>query len=104
MRLAYTSRLNSPILTVPSASENPTFTLLALVQLSGAMIMGKYRLKHEGTSDWIDISTSYTNTGSNIWTYTFIDLSNYAGQSVQIAFYFNSRSGGEMFTVGILMI
>ncbi len=88
------SMLTSPIFSVPSASENPRLRFWHWYSF-GYNDYGKVQVKVQGTSDWIDVSTSYTNTGSNIWTYTFIDLSNYAGQSVQIAFYFNSRSGGE---------
>ncbi len=53
---------------------------------------GKVQIKVDGTSDWFDISCQYNNTGGEVWTYPSIDLSDYAGQSVQIAFYFYSET------------
>ena len=88
------SMLTSPLFSVPSASENPRLRFWHWYSF-GYNDYGKVQVKVQGTSDWIDVSTSYTNTGSNIWTHPFIDLSDYAGQSVQIAFYFKSQSGGE---------
>ncbi len=52
------------------------------------MIMEMFKLKWLVQTIGLKFLPDYTNTGSNIWTYPSIDLSEYAGQSVQIAFYF----------------
>ncbi len=83
------SRLESPKFTVPAASENPRLRFWHWYSMSSGDY-GKVQIKIEGATDWEDISTSYTSTGSNIWTYTYFPLSDYAGETVQIAFYFHS--------------
>ncbi len=75
--------------TVSAASENPRLRFWHWYSMSSGDY-GKVQIKIEGATDWEDISTSYTSTGSNIWTYPSIDLSDYAGETVQIAFYFHS--------------
>ncbi|WP_372947837.1 choice-of-anchor J domain-containing protein, partial [Mariniphaga sp.] len=76
--------------TVPSASENPRLRFWHWYSM-GPNDYGKVQIKVDGTTDWVDISPSYINTGSDVWTYPSIDLSDYAGQSVQIAFYIYSN-------------
>ena len=83
------SKLISPVYTVPSASQNPRLRFWHWYSLSSGDY-GKVQIKVVGTTDWVDVSTTYTSTGSNIWTYPSIDLSDYAGKSIEIAFYFYS--------------
>jgi len=90
----YTTSVNSRIIrhtsfVVPEVSEDPRLRFWHWYSFSSGDY-GKVQIKIDGTTDWIDISTSYTNTGSSIWTYPSIDLSDYAGESVQIAFFFHS--------------
>jgi hypothetical protein len=85
------SRLISPKFVVPSLSENPRLRFWHWYSFSYSDF-AKVQIKVDGTNDWVDISTSYTWTGSNIWTCPLIDLSDYAGQSVQIAFYFSATN------------
>jgi len=47
------------------------------------------QIKVDGGS-WEAISPSYSGTSGGVWTRPYIDLTPYAGQSVQIAFYFSS--------------
>ncbi len=44
----------------------------------------------KGSSTWIDVSQPYINTSGGVWTRPLIDLSSFAGQEIQIAFYFKS--------------
>ncbi len=86
------SRLTSPTYAIPSASKNPRLRFWHWYTM-GPNDYGKVQIKIDGTVDWIDIpSAYYTNTSGNIWTYTYFDLSNYAGQSVQFAFYIYSNA------------
>ena len=83
------SRLISPNYVVPSASENPRLRFWHWYSFSSADY-GKVQIKPADSTDWIDISVSYTSTSSSVWSYSFLDLSAYADQSIQIAFYFYS--------------
>jgi hypothetical protein len=46
-----------------------------------------------GTNDWQTLKI-YTSTGSGVWSRQGFDLSAYAGQTVQLGFYFQSGNGG----------
>ncbi len=59
----------------------------------GAGDLGRVEVKVQG-GDWEVISTDYTNTSSNMWTYPSLDLSGYAGQTIQVGFYFESTNWG----------
>jgi bacillopeptidase F (M6 metalloprotease family) len=85
------SRLISPAFTVPAAGENPRLRFWHWFNI-GAYDYGVVQVKVKGNSNWIDISQKYINTGSGIWTRPLIDLSNFAGQEIQIAFHFVSTS------------
>ncbi len=51
---------------------------------------GIIQVKPAGSTEWIDVSPRYYgNAGA--WTSPLIDLSNYADQQVQLAFYFHSN-------------
>ena len=86
------SRLISPIFTVPSSNDNPRLRFWQWFSFSrdNGTDFGKVQIKVDGETTWTDISGQYTHTGSSVWSGPSIDLSAYAGQSVQVAFYFQS--------------
>jgi len=51
---------------------------------------GRVQIRKVGTTNWKDISPIYNNSSGDVWTYPLIDLSDYATDTVQIAFYFFS--------------
>lgn len=90
----YTTNVSSRLirhtsLVVPAASENPRLRFWHWYSFSNGDY-GKVQIKIDGTTDWINVSTTYNNTGGSRWTYPSIDLSSYAGESIQIAFLFKS--------------
>jgi hypothetical protein len=46
----------------------------------------------EGTNDWQTVSPTYVLSGAGVWSRPSIDLTAYAGKTVQIAFHFHSES------------
>jgi bacillopeptidase F (M6 metalloprotease family) len=83
------SRFISPTFTVPNASENPRIRFWHWFSFSSGDY-SKVQIKVVGATDWYDLSGQYKNVGSNTWSCPYIDLSDYAGLTVQIAFYFYS--------------
>jgi hypothetical protein len=83
------SRLISPNLTVPAANQNPRLRFWHWYSISTADY-GNVQIKPEGSTEWVDISGNYVSTSGSVWTYAFIDLSDYGGQRVQIAFLFHA--------------
>ncbi len=83
------SRLISPEFTVPEAGENPRLRFWHWFSFS-SNDFGKVQVKVKGSSAWIDVSQPFINTSSGVWTRPLIDLSSFAGQDIQIAFYFKS--------------
>jgi bacillopeptidase F (M6 metalloprotease family) len=79
--------------TVPPASDNPRFRFYHWYSFS-AGDWGTVQISTDNGSTWNTISPTYDNTGSAVWSYAFIDLSQYAGSSVQVAFYFHSQKVG----------
>lgn len=92
-RIVCTKYLNgSNTLVIPDASVSPTLTFWHWVNLANAL--GYVELK-SGTNGWQQISSTYINvTSGGAWLQESIDLSAFAGQSVQIAFHFTSGGGG----------
>ena len=90
-RIVCTKYLNgSNSLVVPDASASPTLTFWHWVNLANAL--GYVELK-SGTNGWQQISSTYINvTSGGAWLQESVDLSAFAGQSVQIAFHFTSGS------------
>jgi hypothetical protein len=88
-RIVCTNYLNgSNSLVIPAASASPTLIFWHWVNLANAL--GYVELK-SGTNGWQQISPTYLNvTSSGVWLQESIDLSAFAGQSVQIAFHFTS--------------
>lgn len=90
-RIVCTKYLNgSNSLVIPDASVSPTLIFWYWVNLANAL--GYVELK-SGTNDWQQISPTYIDvTSGGVWLQNSIDLSAFAGQSVQIAFHFTSGS------------
>ena len=88
-RIVCTNYLNgSNSLVVPDASASPTLVFWHWVNLANAL--GYVELQ-SGTNGWQQISPTYLDvTSGGVWLQNSIDLSPYAGQSVQIAFHFTS--------------
>ncbi len=81
---------------VPTKDQNPRLRFWHWYSLSSDD-HGYLQIKTEH-GVWQDISTNYSGTSSDVWTYTSIDLRNYSDSLVQIAFYFlsNNYQGGSV--------
>ena len=90
-RIFCTNYLNgSNSLVIPDASLSPSLTFWHWLKFANAL--GYVELK-SGTNGWQQISPTYLNlTSGGVWVHSSIDLTAYAGQSVQIAFHFASGS------------
>jgi hypothetical protein len=77
---------------VPAASLNPRFRFWHWYSFSSADY-GNVQIKVDG-GEWETISNNYNNTSSGVWTRPSIDLSAYAGSTVEIGFYFRSDRDG----------
>lgn len=88
-RIVCTKYLNgSNSLVIPDASASPTLNFYHWVNLANAL--GYVELQ-SGTNGWQQISPTYLDvTSGGVWLQNSIDLSSFAGQSVQIAFHFTS--------------
>ena len=86
------TRLISPPFTVPSASENPRLRFWHWYYFTvNDNDYGKVQIKVDGNQNWEDLPDGfYQDRSGYIWTRPLIDLSAYAGLSVQISFYFHS--------------
>jgi len=75
---------------IPDDSESPRLRFWHWFDFDafGGNDWGKVQIKVEGSPNWIDISSLFKNTGSNVWSCSSIDLSGYKGHTVKIAFYF----------------
>jgi hypothetical protein len=89
-RIVCTNYLNGGnTLVVPDASVSPTLTFWHWVKLANAL--GYVEISTNAGSSWLQISPTYLDvTSGGAWLPNSIDLSPYAGQSVQIAFHFTS--------------
>jgi hypothetical protein len=93
------SRLISPSFAVPDDPEHPNPRLRFWHWFSFASgDRGEVQIRPEGGS-WETISEEpYAGTGSGVWTRPSLDLTPYAGQTVQLAFRFTSN--GSSFSTG----
>lgn len=83
------SRLISPKFQVPPLANNPNFRFWHWFDFDdfGGADFGKLQIKVDGGSDWEDLSEAFFNTSGGAWSYYYCDISDYADQIVQIAFY-----------------
>ena len=49
-----------------------------------------------GAGAWQQVSPTYNNTGSAVWTRPSIDLTPYSGKNVQVAFHFHSTHNTDV--------
>jgi len=84
-------RLASPPFVVPTADQNPRLRFWSWYSI-GAYDFCEMQIK-VGTNAWQALE-EYTSTGSGVWSRQGFDLSAYAGQTVQLGFYFQSGNSG----------
>ncbi len=78
---------------VPPASESPRLRFWHWFSI-GAYDTARVQIKRTTETQWRTVWDFYINTGSGVWTNPSLDLSSYAGATVQIAFYFASEGDG----------
>jgi len=79
----------SSSLVVPDASEYPRLRFWHWFNYANAL--GYVEISTDNGGTWTQISPTYENiNGGGVWSCPSIDLSAYAGESVQIAFHFTS--------------
>ena len=83
------SRFISPPFVMPGADQNPRLRFWSWYNI-GAHDFCEMQIK-VGTNAWQALHR-YTSTGSGVWNQQGFDLSAYAGQTVQLGFYFESHS------------
>ena len=91
------SRLVSPYFVVPDATENPRFRFWYWFSFS-TNDYGEVQISTDSGTTWETISVQMNNQGGKAWSYACIDLSEYAGQRAQLAFYFHSADDGNSYT------
>ncbi|HOX74213.1 MAG TPA: T9SS type A sorting domain-containing protein [Bacteroidales bacterium] len=76
---------------VPEAAENPRLRFWHWFSFASSDY-GKVQIHIQGTpnTEWIDVSGQFVKTGSSAWTYPLIDLTAFAGKTIQIAFFFHA--------------
>lgn len=88
----YTStRLFSPWFVLPSSEELPRLRFWHWFSTPGSGDYGRVQIRSSG-GDWVDLPDRYYFDCGG-WTRTLIDLGDFAGQQVQIAFQFVSDNG-----------
>jgi len=87
-RLVCTNYNGTNWLVVPAANQSPRLRFWHWFNFDNAL--GFVEI-NTGSNNWQQISPTYLNVnGGGVWSRPSIDLSAYAGQSVQIAFHFTS--------------
>ena len=92
-----TSRVVGPAFTVPAANLSPRLRFwqwfnIAINNGYGGADFGKVQITTDGGTTWQDLSGQITSNGGGVWTQSGYDLAMYAGQTVSLAFYFESHS------------
>lgn len=92
------SRAVSPSFVVPAASTNPRLRFWHWLSTYDNGDKGSIDVKEAGSTAWVKVSSDYFGS-SGTWTYAFVDLTAYAGKTVQVAFHFvdngqNATFGG----------
>ncbi len=83
------SRLISPPFVVPAVGQHPTLRFWHWFSI-GAHDFCRVQIK-AGTNSWVNLSSQYTGN-SGVWSRPSLDLSAYAGSTVQLAFYLESHN------------
>jgi hypothetical protein len=76
--------------TVPPTNQNPRLRFWHWINSQAGFDYGYVEVKPVGSNTWTTISTNYSGTSSGVWTRPSLDLSKFAGQTVQLAFHFIS--------------
>ena len=93
-RLVCTNYNGTNVLVVPAASQFPRLRFWHWFNNQSAL--GFVEISTDKGINWNQISPVYQNTsGSGVWSRPSIDLSAYAGQSLQIAFRFYGSGSGS---------
>jgi hypothetical protein len=82
------SRLISPPFTLVPSSQQPRLRFWQAYSF-GEGDSGQVQIK-AGTNDWQTLAT-YTGTGGGVWSYPSLDLTDFGGQPVQLAFLLHSQ-------------
>jgi len=82
--------LAAQAVTVPAASQNPHLRFWHWFSSQAGADYGYVEVKAVGASTWTTVSPNYSGTCSGVWTRPSLDLSQFAGQTVQLAFHFVS--------------
>ncbi len=85
-------RAISPVFEVPAAADNPRLRFWHWFSTYDANDKGYVEVREVGTTDWVKVSEDYHHT-SGAWTQAQVDLSAYAGKSIQVAFHFQDDGG-----------
>ena len=85
------TRFQRETFTVPPANQNPRLRFWHWFSFS-CNDYGEAQIK-VGTNGWQALGSRYYSTGSGVWSRPSLDLGAYAGQPVQVAFYFFSQNG-----------
>jgi len=88
------TRLVSPAFVVPASDQHPALRFWHWWDIGGGD-HGKVQVKPVTSTIWTDLTLPYINTSGGSWSYPLVDLSDYAGQEVQVAFYFLAGSTGQ---------
>ena len=89
------TRLVSPCFTVPAAVQNPRLRFWHWYSFNVGPDYGEVQIK-VGSGTWQALSGDYLQTGGNVWTRTSLDLSAYAGQTVQVGFFFHAQDDSSI--------
>jgi len=84
------SRLVSPSFIVPAGSQNPRLRFWHWYNFN-CSDFGQVQIK-VGTNNWQILDQFGPGYSGGTWSYPSFDLSSYAGQTVQVGFYFESHS------------
>ncbi|HPE33763.1 MAG TPA: FISUMP domain-containing protein [Bacteroidales bacterium] len=75
---------------VPAAADNPRLRFYNWFSLGSGDFSSAVQIREVGTPTWTSIGYTIRYSSSGVWSSPYIDLKPYAGQNVQIAFYFAS--------------
>lgn len=84
------SRAVSAPFDVPSFAQNPRLRFWQWFSIENGYDNGKVQISTDGGTTWKDLSSNITGDCGGVWTRSGYDLTQYAGQTVMLGFYFTS--------------
>ncbi len=95
------SRLISPAFVVPSASANPRLRFWHWYSFNLGD-QGQVQVRVVGDTLWATlISAIYTGNSGGVWTYPYLPLTDYSGDTIELCYYFaSSTSSGDHVSSG----